>query len=73
MKSSKWDDIGRGLGVSVNDREILHYDNSRTAEKKLECVIDSWIQSQCSPVTWYNFIQVLKKLGYQDIISQIGK
>lgn len=40
--SAKWDDIGRCLRITYNDREIL-YNERISAEKRLERVIDLYI------------------------------
>ena len=68
--SSRWDDIGRKLGVSYNDRQILKTEGpTTTAASKLETVIMKWVESECSNVTWNKVIEVLSLLQFNDLIE----
>lgn len=68
--SARWNDFGKALGISQNDRQIL-YDERISAEARLERVIHLWMESQCSPTTWDNLINVLREMGLQDIVDVI--
>ena len=47
--------------MSNNDRESLVREGlARTDEDKLEKVLDKWIDSRCSEVTWDHLIHVLE-------------
>lgn len=70
--SFQWDAIGRELGVTHNDREIIRTDITMDTQRKLEEVIYKWIQSECTPVTWDNLVQALDRLHHQDVIKEIG-
>ena len=69
--SARWNNFGIELGISVNDREILHRDITRAADGKLEFVIHKWIESKCTPVTWDNLIEILDGMGYTAIVEMI--
>ncbi len=67
--SANWDDIGRELCVPLNFRIGLEQD---TPEKKLEIILDKWINSKCSNVTWEALIKVLtEKLQLTGIAQRI--
>ena len=73
-KSLEWDEIGRGLGVSYNDREELkRQGNTTTNNQKLEKVIHKWAESCCSEVSWNTIIMVLKDLGYVMLMESVKK
>ncbi len=58
--SSQWNAIGRALGVSKDFRDGLEMEK-RSNEDKLEDVLNKWIESQCSDVTWDHLIKVLEE------------
>ncbi len=69
--SAKWDDIGRELGVSLDFRNGLEQGGTHQ-EKKLEMILNNWILSQCSTVTWEALIKVLtENLQLATIAQQI--
>ena len=71
-KSCEWDRIGCGLGVDFNFREGLLRDGvQRTNDNKLEAVLNNWIETQCSEVSWDNLIQVLTQLEFIDIVRDV--
>ena len=73
-KSSKWDRIGCGLGVDFNFREGLLRDGGmRTDDNKLEAVLNNWIETHCSEVSWDNLIQVLTELEFSDIAQNVRR
>ena len=68
--SAHWDDIGRELGVSYNQRQILKNEGTMsTAASKLETVLMKWVESECSDVTWSKVIQVLSILRFNDLME----
>ncbi len=68
--SAKWDEIGRELCVSLDFRSGL--EQGMTPEKKLEMILNKWIESQCSTVTWESLIKVLtEKLQLVTLAQQI--
>ena len=67
---SCWDDIGRKLGVSYGDRQILLAEGLMTSPAhKLEAVIMKWVESECSDVTWSKVIEVLSLLKFNDLME----
>ena len=71
-KSCEWDRIGRCLGVDLNFREGLLRDGAqRTNDNKLEVVLNNWIETHCSEVSWDNLIQVLTELEFIDIVREV--
>ena len=40
-------------------------------EDKLEAVLNNWIETHCSEVSWDNLIQVLTELEFNDIVQRI--
>ena len=40
-------------------------------EDKLEAVLNYWIETHCSEVSWDNLIQVLTELEFNDIVQRI--
>ena len=57
--SSMWDSIGRALGVSQNFREGLRSEGVRsTKEHNLEQVLNEWIESECSEVSWRHLTEI---------------
>ena len=70
--SSKWDDIGRELGVSLDFRKSLKQDCSITSDNaRLESILDKWIQSKGNSVSWEALIEILKELQLVKIAQQI--
>ncbi len=60
--SCEWNAIGRALGLSNTIRKSLTKTGlQQTDEDKLEEVLDKWIESQCSDVTWDHLIHVLEE------------
>ena len=55
--SCKWNAIGRALGLSLSVRKSITKPGlQQTDEDKLKEVLDKWIESQCSDVTWDHLI-----------------
>ena len=70
-KSVDWDAVGRKLNVPKNYREGLKRNISRTNEDKLEYILEKWIESECSEVSWKHLIEVVKDLAWMDIAKGI--
>ena len=71
-KSCEWNRIGCGLGVDFNFREsLLRAGVHRTDDNKLEAVLNNWIETHCSEVSWDNLIQVLTELEFTDIVRAV--
>ncbi len=58
--SARWDSLGGSLKVDKNIREGLTYNSMLRESAKLETVLQEWMQSYCSPVTWEHLFNVLK-------------
>ena len=53
-------------------REALLRDGGlRTNNNKLEAVLNNWIETQCSEVSWDNLIQVLTELEFIDTVRDV--
>ena len=60
--ANDWDEIGRALNVDHSYRSSLRSQGLATEDKcKLESVLDKWLESQCSEVSWDNLIKVLRE------------
>ena len=42
-------------------------------EDKLEVVLNNWIETHCSEVSWGNLIQVLTELKFIDIVQDVKR
>ena len=76
--SCDWNAIGRELGLNNTIRKSLTKTGlQQTDEDKLEDVLDKWIESQCSDVTWDHLIHVLeerlKKRQLADVVKRYLK
>ena len=71
-KSSLWDEIGRSLKVEYGYRqELLQQGVMTNSEAKLEAVLNNWIETHCSEVSWDNLIQVLTELEFIDVAQDV--
>ena len=71
-KSSDWQKIGRTLNVKFDFRQSLFKQGGMTSdEDKLEVVLNNWIETHCSEVSWDNLIQVLTELEFTDIVKAV--
>ena len=60
--------------MDFNFREgLLRAGVQRTDDNKLEVVLNNWIETHCSEVSWDNLIQVLSELEFIDIVQDIRK
>ena len=72
-KSAYWYDIGRELGVSLNDcvyritKRSISYHNVQS----LETVLYKWLQRRGDSSTWDQLMIALKELGYHDVVREI--
>ena len=71
-RASKWNDLGRMLKVSYDQRQQLQKKNE-TDEDKLETILHKWIESECSPVTWSNLIGALENIQLMDVARDVKK
>ncbi len=61
--SHRWYSIGKELGVPFNDLEGVKGEGvMSTDEQKLDKVLNTWIQSQSTPVAWETITDMLRKL-----------
>ncbi len=67
-KSDKWNDIGEALGISYNDRQIIR---NNVDGNKLEAVLNKWIESKCSEVSWNHLIKTLEELKLCDSADKL--
>ena len=69
-RAYEWDSIGQELKVPFGYRQELLGKGVMTSDKnKLESVLNEWVESKCSPVTWLTVLKVLKVLQYKDILE----
>ncbi len=68
-KSAHWDDIGRELGVSRNEREALY--NNPNHRYCLETVLLIWLQQEGEASTWNQLLTALKSLDYFDVVQDV--
>ena len=70
-KSTNWFEIGRELGISLNDRENLRKRIDLSNEARLEMVLLKWKESRCSEVSWDTIIDVLRRLELNSVASNV--
>ena len=74
QQSFNWDSIGEGLGVSYGFRQCCLKEGIMTSEQqKLEAVLNNWIESECSEVSWDYLMEVLIKLDLTCPASDMKK
>ena len=56
--AARWQDIGEGLKVAAGAIESLEQSNKRPINKLSE-ILQIWMDTWCSPVTWENIIGVV--------------
>lgn len=56
--AARWRDIGEGLGVNDGDIESLQQSNQRDVNK-LSSVLQKWMDTLCSDVSWRKILEVL--------------
>ena len=70
-ESTKWNEIGRELGISHNYREELRMRNDLSNLDRLEKVLIKWKESQRSDVSWDTIIKMLKDLELNNVASKV--
>ena len=68
--SSKWNEIGRELGVPFDYRQEL-FGKYRADKDRLEDVLQRWIQSESVPVTWSSLISALEAIDHKDVAREV--
>ena len=63
--------MGIHLNIPQNDREVLERDISLSHNSKLERIINKWIHSETTDVTWRVIITSLKALDRKDLIKEV--
>ena len=71
--SSSWHDIGGKLGIPIDKRQSLLKNASISNDSKLEEILDVWICSQPSDVTWKRIIDVLIAFEKKNVASEVEK
>ena len=69
--SSSWYDIGGELRVSINERQSLLHEGRMSDKGKLEKILDNWISSHSSHVTWQKILDILNALEKKNIASEV--
>ena len=54
-------------------QELLQQGVMTNSEAKLEAVLNNWIETHCSEVSWDNLIQVLTELEFIDIVRDVKR
>ena len=58
--------------MDYNFREgLLRAGVQRSDDNKLETVLNKWIETHCSEVSWDNLIKVLTELEFIDIVETV--
>lgn len=72
QKSSKWAEVGLGLGVGLDFLEQQSHDVAfGSPEMKLAVIIGQWLESHCSEVTWNHLIEVLREMKLHDTANHV--
>ena len=69
--SAIWDEFGIALRVPHDTRESLRHDVALSCLSRLNRVVEKWIQSQCSPVTWENVIDTLLSMDLKTTADEV--
>lgn len=69
----RWYDIGKGL--HVQDRFLEGMKGSLSDKEKLSKILQLWMESMCSTVSWNKIKEVLESpaVNRQDIVSELSK
>lgn len=70
-KSNDWDDFARELEVEDKVRGDLRINMALSSENKLEQVLNNWIDSECSAVTWEKILEVLESLETRRLAREV--
>ncbi len=70
--SVQWNSIGAELNVNFDYRQQLFREGvMSTTEQKLEYVLNKWVETKCSDVTWENFLDMLKSVELNRIAGEV--
>ena len=72
-KSNSWDEFARELRVERSFRVSLRSNTALSNDKRLEEVLQRWIDSESSPVTWKRVIHVLDELKLKRVVKDVKK
>ena len=73
-KCCRWDAIGRELAVPLSYRDELRQEGLTTSnESKLERLLNHWLETECSEVSWDHLIKVLQELQWNDSLREVHK
>ena len=71
-KSCKWYKIGVGLKVDHDFRQCQLKKGIMTSDlERLEAVLNKWIESECSEVSWNHLIKVLIDMELVDVADKV--
>ena len=71
--SSSWHDIGGRLRVPIGERQSLLQNTTISNDGKLEKILDVWISSQPSDVTWKMILDMLIAFEKKNIASEVAR
>ena len=54
-------------------QELFRQGVMTNSEAKLEAVLNNWVETHCSEVSWDNLIQVLTELKFIDIAQDVRR
>ena len=72
-KSASWEDFALELQIDDNERKKLRMEVTISIELKLERVLEIWMQSETTEVTWEKIIQVLVALKSIDLAKEVKR
>ena len=71
-RSCKWYEIGVGLKVDNGFCQCQLKESIMTSDlEKLKAVLNKWIESECSEVSWNHLIQVLIDIELVDVAKKV--
>ena len=74
QKSARWKDFA--IALNVNDNfcdDLTKAGPTLSPYTMLDAVLEEWIESQCSDVTWQKVIDVLKELNLKRTAREVGR
>ena len=71
--SHLWYDLGRELGVSLDDRDTLRRDMSLSEKGRLNSVLANWIRNETREVKWKVILEALEALERKDLVKKVIK
>ena len=70
-QSSRWNDLGRELKLSLDFRNQLRNDIRLYDKDRLEMVLQKWIESSPVPVTWSTLIEALEAIELKIVANKV--